>query len=289
MLPYIVFYIHIWENAYKTHLIKLHFLQNRIMKFTPSIPRRTRSDHLYDEVNKLKIKKLYIYPVLCPKLTLIQPTWSAYPYHLVFLIWYPYSLVFLMCYPYALTSLYGNTAHCSGYGVAMGCYGLFFVTRTAIVTSQWYDRNCFTEYARTWARHQTTPWQRECTAITDRQFFFGFNVICYAFLRNNPIYIEGRNCGFSTVPVLFNKCAGLWPSDTLSSWWLGWRCHARAGKPFFGTNIGFMLSKLHYCLVNYIFVLDKRNTPWLRDTVRQTSHWKSAAGASAWPYCVTTQ
>ena len=22
----------------------------------------------------------YIYPVLCPKLTLIQPTWSAYPY-----------------------------------------------------------------------------------------------------------------------------------------------------------------------------------------------------------------
>ena len=23
----------------------------------------------------------YFYPVLCPKLTLIQPTWSAYPYH----------------------------------------------------------------------------------------------------------------------------------------------------------------------------------------------------------------
>ena len=23
---------------------------------------------------------IYIYPVLCPKLTLIQPTWSAYPY-----------------------------------------------------------------------------------------------------------------------------------------------------------------------------------------------------------------
>ena len=32
-----------------------------------------------------------------------------------------------------------------------------------------YDRYCFTEYARTWARHPTTPWQRECTAITDRQ------------------------------------------------------------------------------------------------------------------------
>ena len=91
---------------------------------------------------------IYIYPVLCPKLTLIQPTWSAYPYHLVFLIWYPYSLVFLIWYPYALTSLCGNTAHCSGYGVAMGCYnGLFIVTR----------------------RHPATPWQRECAAITYRQ------------------------------------------------------------------------------------------------------------------------
>ena len=112
---------------------------------------------------------LNIYPVLCPKLTLIQPTWSAYPYHLVFLIWYPYSLVFLIWYPYALISLYGNTAHCSGCGVAMGCYGLSIVPRPAIVTSQWYERNCFTGFARTWARHPTTPWQRECTAITDFQ------------------------------------------------------------------------------------------------------------------------
>ena len=76
---------------------------------------------------------------------------------------------FLIWYPYAPTSLYGNTAHCSGYGVAMGCYRLCIVPRTAIVTSQWYDRYCFTEYARTWARHPTTPWQRECTAITDCQ------------------------------------------------------------------------------------------------------------------------
>ena len=106
-----------------------------------------------------------IYSVLCPKLTLIQPTWSAYLYHLVFLIWYPYSLVFLIWYPYALISLYGNTAHCSGCGVAMGCYGLSIVPRTTIVTSQWYDRYCFAGYARTWARHLTTPWKRECTAV----------------------------------------------------------------------------------------------------------------------------
>ena len=116
-----------------------------------------------------KSRWIFVYPVLCPKLTLIQPTWSAYPYHLVFLIWYPYSLVFLIWYPYALSSLYGNTAHCSGCGVAMGCYGLSIVRRTAIVTSQWYDRYCFAGYARTWARHPRTPWQRECTAITDFQ------------------------------------------------------------------------------------------------------------------------
>ena len=45
-----------------------------------------------------------------------------------------------------------------------------------------------------------------------------------------------------------------------------------------------------------MYVLDKRNTLWLRDTVRQTSRGKSAAagptagrGMSAWPYSVTTK
>ena len=95
-------------------------------------------------VSEERSYEIYIYPVFCPKLTLIQPTWSAYLYHLVFLIWYPYSLVFLIWYPYALISLYGNTAHCSGCGIAMGCYGLSIVPRTAIATSQWYDRYCFT-------------------------------------------------------------------------------------------------------------------------------------------------
>ena len=124
---------------------------------------------LYHLMQFPAVIRMVINPVLCPRLTLIQPTWSAYPYRLVFLIWYQYSLAFLIWYPYALTSLYGNTAHCSWYGIAMGCYGLFIVPKTAIVTSQWYDRNCFTEYARTWVRHPTTPWQRECMAITDRQ------------------------------------------------------------------------------------------------------------------------
>ena len=154
------------------------------------------------------MQHIYIYPVLCLNLTLIQPTWSAYPYHLVFLIWYPYSFFVLIWYPYALTSLYGNTAHCSGYGVPMGCYG---------------HKDCYCDV--------TLIWPLLFHGIRE------FNAICYAFLRNNPIYIEGRNCGFSTVPVLFNKCSGLRPSDTLSSWWLGWRRHARVGKPFFGKSL----------------------------------------------------
>ena len=126
--------------------------------------------------------------------------------HWVFLIWYPCDLDFLIWYPYALVSWYGDTAHYSGYGVALGCYGLFIVPRTAIVTSLWYDRYCFMEYALTWARHPTVPWQHECTAIIlliDR-IFIGFIAICYIFLR-------------------------------------------------------FIISKLHYCCVNYIFVLEKRN------------------------------
>ena len=82
----------------------------------------------------------------------------------------------------------------------------------------------------------TTRMHSDYRPSIDR-FFVGFNAICYAFLRNNPIYIEGRNCSFSTVPVLFNKCSSLRPSDTLSSWWLGWRRHACVGKPFFGKSL----------------------------------------------------
>ena len=77
-------------------------------------------------------------------LTLIQPTWSAYPYALGFPYMVSICPYFLIWYPYAPTSLYGNAAHCSGNGVAMGCYGRCIVPRTSIVTSQWYCRCCST-------------------------------------------------------------------------------------------------------------------------------------------------
>ena len=81
----------------------------------------------------------------------------------------------------------------------------------------------------------TTRMHGDYRSSIDR-FFVGFNAICYAFLRNNLIYIEGRNCSFSAVPVLLNKSSGLRPSDTLSSCWLGWRRHVRVGKLLFGES-----------------------------------------------------
>ena len=130
-------------------------------------------------------------------------------------VWYSYALGFLIWYPYALASLYGNTVHCSEYGVAMGCYWLCIVPRTAIVASQWYGRYYFTEYARTWARHPTTRMHGNKRLSIDR-FFVGFNAICYTFLRNNPTYIEGHNCRSSTVPEFFNEFCG-----PRTHYWLG--------------------------------------------------------------------
>ena len=99
----------------------------------------------------------------------LSSTWCEFDPNTAYVVCISICPYFLIWYPYAPTSLYGHTTHCSGHGVAMGCYRLCIVPRIAIVTSQWYDRYCFTDYARTWARHPTTPWQRECTAITDCQ------------------------------------------------------------------------------------------------------------------------
>ena len=219
----------------------------------------------------------------------------AYPYHLVFLIWYPYSLVFLIWYPYALTSLYG-TAHCSGYGVAMGCYGLFIVTRTAIVTSQWYDRYCFTEYMRTWARHPTTPWQHKCTAITDSiksiesiDSLLDSMWFVTHFWETTPYILRD-----AIVVLVQSQCYSINARD------FGPRTPYRVG----GLAGDVMRSWVSHSLVNdwiYNFKAShKRNTLWLHDTVRQTSLGKSAAGRSAlrpltslgmsaWPYRVTTK
>ena len=171
------------------------------------------------------------YPVHCAKLTLIQTTWSAYPYHLVFLIWHPYSLVFLIWYPYALISLYGNTAHCpkEHYCHVTMIWPLLFHGIRA-------------DADETPDNASTTRMHGDYRLLIDR-FFVGFNAICYAFLINNPIYIEGRNC----------RLTGLVQS-------LGYSINATScahRQAILWKIIGFIISKLYYRCVNYIFVLDK--------------------------------
>ena len=63
ILPYISYCIHIWGNAYQTHLQKLHVLQNKFVRIIAGVPRRTSSDPLYTEFDILKIKKLYMHAV----------------------------------------------------------------------------------------------------------------------------------------------------------------------------------------------------------------------------------
>ena len=64
ILPYIGYCIHIWGNAYQTHLQKLHVIQNKIVRIIAGVPRRTSADHLYCELNILKLKKLFLYAVV---------------------------------------------------------------------------------------------------------------------------------------------------------------------------------------------------------------------------------
>ena len=56
--------------------------------------------------------------------------------------------------------------HCSGYDIAVGCYGHCIVQGAATLMSWWYGQYWFTEYIWTWAGHLAMPWQWEFTAIT---------------------------------------------------------------------------------------------------------------------------
>ena len=72
------------------------------------------------------------------------------------------------------------------------------------------------------------------------------------------------------------------PPTILSSRWLtaGTAMHARVICQI----IWFIIAKCHCCYFSScLFVLDKRNTLWLCDMVRQTSLRKSAAGAADFP------
>ena len=119
------------------------------------------------------------------------------------------------------------------------------------------------------------------------RFFVGFNAICSTFLRNNPICFEGRNCRLSSVLGYSINARAIGPrtpyrvGGLAGDFTSAWVSHSLVN------HFGFKISKLHVCCVNYIFVLDKRNTAWLRDTVRQTSLGKSAAADFPRDVCLT--
>ena len=119
----------------------------------------------------------------------------------------------------------------------MACYRHYIVPRAATVTLQWplLFLGIRADVSETPDKALTT-WMHGDYRLSIDRFFVGFNVICYTFLGNNPISIEGHNSRWSTVPGLFNKWSGLRLSDT-SSWWLGWRRHVRVGEPFFGKSL----------------------------------------------------
>ena len=143
-------------------LSRSHFYEYKLLHFDQRLFRIGLSDGMWSNKPNGMSSASEVSTHLCS-------TWYEFDPNTAYVVCISICPYFLIWYPYAPTSLYGNAVHCSGYGVAMGCYRLCIVLRTAIVTSQWYDRYCFTEYARTWAKHPTTPWQRECTAITDCQ------------------------------------------------------------------------------------------------------------------------
>ena len=52
--------------------------------------------------------------------------------------------------------------------------------------------------------------------------------------------------------------------------------HVRRGKQFFVKSFDLSFQNATIAVLTYMFVLDRRNTLWLRDMVRQTSRGKSA-------------
>ena len=117
--------------------------------------------------------------------------------------------------------------------------------------------------------------------------------MCCIFRLNTSIYIINATVGPGGIQYLLGPSALGHLIELVGRL----KRHARRGKQLFVKS--FDLSFQSFTIVwTYLFVLDKRNTLWLRvrDTVRQTSRWKSAVGPgpltsigmSAWPYRVTT-
>ena len=130
------------------------------------------------------------------------------------------------------------------------------------------------QYARTWAG---TPPRRSWNV--SRLIICWISKLCCIFPWNNSIYIIGHNYRLGRVPVVFNKCSDLRPSDTVSSSWLGWRRHARTGKQLFVKSYDLSFQSVTVVLSTYVFMY------WIRGTlcgyaIRSDRH----ISGSQWPY-----
>ena len=63
--------------------------------------------------------------------------------------------------------------------------------------------------------------------------------------------------------------------------------HASRGKQFFVKSFDFSFQSATIVVLTYMFLLNKTNTVFLRDTVKQTSLGKSGAGANPRDVCIT--
>ena len=190
---------------------------------------------------KHRASKIYHIPLSIMEETILSSTWrefgpdTAYVVCISVSFGFPYMISISLGFPYmVMLDTFKRKHHCSGCGVAMGCHGRCIVPGLAFVTSQCYGTYWDTEYARTWAEHLSTPWQREFTVITGAlsiDWFWETSMrFFYIFLLNNSIYIIGRNCRFGTIFQVLLGPSALGHLFELVAWP---RCHARRGKHFF--------------------------------------------------------
>ena len=122
-----------------------------LLQYIPQCPSRL----LYWHQDNYSISR-----VPAGKLVPLSSTWrkfdpdTAYGVCMSVSLGFPYMVSISPGFLYmVMLQTFKSKHHCSGRGVAMGCYGHSIVPGAAIVTSQWYGRYCFTEYARTRVGH----------------------------------------------------------------------------------------------------------------------------------------
>ena len=178
-----------------------------------------------------------------------------------------------------LFSLYGNAAQ------IFGCKGHFLDTALLwaandAALSQGPLLWCHIDIDVLWNMHRPEQEPRHGNhGLSIDDLFVGFHSDLLHISVKYSMYITGHNRRLVTVLGVFNKCSGLWPSDTISSWWLGWHRYACTGKKVFVKLYDLSFQSVTLVVLIHMFVLDKRNTSRLRDTVRPTSPRKSVAGA----------